>query len=267
MVSPILKWAGGKRWLVAAGALPIPTRMERFVEPFLGGGSVFFHLEPKKALLSDANKDLIELYSVIRRSPTELHRLMFEHQDKHSTQHYYTVRNNRPTNKLARAARFLYLNRTCWNGLYRVNLAGDFNVPIGTKDTVLLDTDDFVATSNLLKFAKLKSGDFELVVDECNKGDFLFVDPPYTVRHNYNGFLKYNERIFNWADQIKLRDALLRARSRGVSIVVTNADHESIHDIYDGLGDYIQLTRKSVLAGDSHRRGSTTEAMYLVNVG
>src|SRR5262249_52089089 len=156
------------------------------------------------------------------------------------------MRSARPTGSLERAARFLYLNRTCWNGLYRVNLKGEFNVPIGTKQSVLFEYDDFPEISRLLTNARLLCSDFERVIDATREGDFLYVDPPYIVLHNYNGFLKYNERIFRWTDQVRLRNALLRARHRGVSIVVTNADHASIHQLYRKFGQYQQLQRCSV---------------------
>jgi DNA adenine methylase len=267
MANPFLKWAGGKRWLVASALLPKPKSFERFVEPFLGSGAVFFSLEPRKALLADINEELILLYRSVRKSPIALHEMMAEHQRKHSKSYYYEIRSRRPFGELERVARFLYLNRTCWNGLYRVNLRGDFNVPIGTKQSVILEDDDFVALSRTLRGARLRCSDFEAIVDQCREGDFLYVDPPYTVQHNYNGFLKYNERIFNWSDQLRLRNALMRAKFRGVAIVVTNADHESIHLLYSKFGGYRQLERHSVLAGDKAKRGRTTEALYLANLG
>lgn len=265
MTSPFLKWAGGKRWLVSCGQLPKPARFVRFVEPFLGSAAVYFSIRPKKALLSDMNADLILLYKQIKKAPDALQRLMNNHQRKHSADYYYAVRAKRPKSDLEAAARFLYLNRTCWNGLYRVNLKGDFNVPIGTKNTVVFESDDFVALAEMLKSATLKCSDFEPIVDGCKEGDFLYVDPPYTVQHNFNGFLKYNERIFNWADQMRLRDALVRAKARGVAIAATNADHDSIHTLYAGVGEYHQLKRHSVLAGDASKRRETTEALYFTN--
>ncbi len=263
--NPFLKWAGGKRWLVLSGLLPIPDHYERYVEPFLGGGAVFFHMEPSKALISDINNDLICLYRVIKDQPQELFREMTSHQENHSKEYYYAMRSLRPASDLNKAARFLYLNRTCWNGLYRVNLKGKFNVPIGTKNTVIFDTDDFDAVSQMLQNAEIRCLDFEEVIDECNDGDFLFVDPPYTVQHNYNNFLKYNEKIFSWNDQIRLCNALKRAANRGVALAITNADHQAIKNLYNGFGSYTQLHRSSLLAGKATKRGATTEALFLEN--
>lgn len=143
MTNPFLKWAGGKRWLASSNLLPVPERFRRYVEPFLGGAAVFFQLSPAQSILSDINAELINLYRVIKDDPKALEALMIEHQAKHSRDHYYAVRANVPTGNIAQAARTLYLNRTCWNGLYRVNLRGEFNVPIGTKNTVIMEEEDF----------------------------------------------------------------------------------------------------------------------------
>jgi len=266
MTTPFLKWAGGKRWLASAELLPIPSDYERYIEPFLGGAAVFFSLCPDRAILSDINPDLIGLYQIIKSDPAGLQNLMEVHQELHDKDYYYKMRAYKPRCELRKAARFLYLNRTCWNGLYRVNIKGDFNVPIGTKDAVVLDTDDFKNVSKTLKNATLKCVDFEKSIDQADEGDFLFLDPPYTVKHNYNGFIKYNEKIFSWDDQVRLQKAVVRAASRGVYIAITNADHNSIHQLYEGIGKYIQLQRHSVLAGSADKRIPTTEAMYLINI-
>lgn len=265
MAIPFLKWAGGKRWMTGSDRLPAPAAYERYIEPFLGGGAVFFHLQPDSAILGDLNDELIELYGVMRDQPSELYAALEAHQAVHSKAHYYTVRDSKPEQRIPRAARTLYLNRTCWNGLYRVNLKGVFNVPIGTKDTVLFENEDFGVFSTALRNAELRSSDFEATINEANEGDFLFVDPPYTVQHNFNGFLKYNEQIFSWADQIRLRDCLALAIKRGVAIVVTNADHACVRELYDGLFDYQQLDRTTVLSGIASRRGKTTEALFVAN--
>jgi DNA adenine methylase len=126
----------------------------------------------------------------------------------------------------------IYLNRTCFNGVYRVNNRGEFNVPRGTKDAVLMDTDDFKAMAERLRSAELRVADFEELVDEAMEGDLVFADPPYTVRHNLNGFVKYNEVLFSWADQERLALALQRAAARGVKVVSTNANHHSVQSLY-----------------------------------
>jgi len=265
-IKPFLKWAGGKRWLTSAGVLPAAGRYERYIEPFLGSAAVYFHLLPKAAILSDLNDDLIHLFRTIRSDPATFRAAMEEHQRQHCSQHYYAVRSSDPVDPISRAARFLYLNRTCWNGLYRVNLKGEFNVPIGTKDSVLFPDDNFHAVAAALAGAELISSDFERVIDRSKQGDLVFVDPPYTVRHNFNGFLKYNESIFSWADQVRLAECVTAAVARGAAVIVTNANHESVQELYKDAFMYREIKRASVLAANSAKRGPTTEAIFSANI-
>lgn len=268
IILPFLKWAGGKRWLTTAYGHLLPRDFDRYVEPFLGGAAVFFHLQPKAALLSDQNADLINLYQQIKEHWTKVHRALRRHQRNHSKKYYYTERDRQHRAAHERAAQFLYLNRTCWNGLYRVNLQGQFNVPIGTKDTVLLDTDDFASTGELLNAATLMVSDFEPILASVGRGDFVFVDPPYVTRHNFNGFAKYNETIFTWADQERLARAIFQAAARGAKFLVTNADHPSIRELYAPLIARCRnhtLRRESVLAANSVQRGPVTEFALTIN--
>jgi len=261
-MEPFLKWAGGKRWLVSSPNNRKPEQFNRYIEPFLGSGAMYFSLRPRHAVLSDLNSDLIDLYTVIRDNPMEFRELIALHHSNHDKEYYYNIRKIVPSNKLERAARTLYLNRTCWNGLYRVNLKGDFNVPIGTKTAVLLENEDFCKFSDTLKSAEISCCDFEESINKAQDQDFLFVDPPYTVQHNMNGFVKYNEKIFSWNDQLRLRDALQRALNRGAYIVLTNADHASVRELYADLLAYRSVERSSVLAANRTKRGKVTEAMF-----
>jgi len=256
---PFLKWAGGKRWLVPLLADILPSRFHRYFEPFLGSGAVFFHLRPDAAVLSDLNAELIHTYRCVRADWMVILSLLEKHQRQHSPSYYYRMRRLMPTDPFERAARFIYLNRTCWNGLYRVNLRGEFNVPIGTKMSVILPADDFESAAEALRHAKLLDCDFEEIIQLAGKGDFVYVDPPYTVNHKFNGFLKYNENLFQWQDQIRLRDCLLRSKCRGAKILVSNADHASVRRLYRGMGELISLARNSVIAGDSSCRGRRRE--------
>ncbi len=235
-----------------------PKTFNNYLEPFLGGGAIFFHLQPEKAILSDVNLELIETYLAVQLNWPLVLRYLKAHQKSHSKNYYYQVRSQKPTALATKAARMLYLNRTCWNGLYRVNLAGKFNVPIGTKTNVLLDSDNFQETSNALKRADLCNCDFESTINRAGDKDFIFVDPPYTVKHNYNGFLKYNETLFSWEDQLRLKTAIDRAVKRGAMVLVTNAAHSSIRELYS---DYqqIELSRKNVLSGKPEFRGRYEE--------
>lgn len=263
-LTPFLKWAGGKRWFTSGHWDVFPKEFNRYVEPFLGSAAVFFHLRPESAVLSDLNAELVNTYKVVRNRRLKLESAIAVHARAHSEKYYYAVRKASLTCDVERAARFIYLNRTCWNGLYRVNQKGQFNVPIGTKDQVLLATDDFKALAKQLKGATLHAVDFEKTIDQAGTGDLLFVDPPYTVKHNLNGFVKYNDKIFSWADQIRLRDALVRANKRRVQIIMTNANHASVRDLYQGFEQF-SLTRHSVLAGLSSAR-SVTEELLVTNL-
>jgi len=262
--SPFLKWAGGKRWLAERHLDLFPEVSGKYIEPFLGSASIYFKLRPPKAELSDANPRLIECYQQMQVDPEIIWALLTDHQQHHSTDHYYKVRSAKYESAAERAAQFLYLNRTCWNGLYRVNKKGEFNVPRGTKNAVLLPSDNFGAISLVLKSATLRCCDFEEPIKRASSGDLVYVDPPYTVQHNFNGFLKYNENIFSWADQIRLREAVVSAASRGVRIVVSNAAHQSVIDLYEGIGKTHFVRRNSVLAADSKKRGSVDEIMVII---
>ena len=256
---PFLKWAGGKRWLVDKHSDFLNVEHERFIEPFLGSGAVYFSLKPKSAILCDKNERLIEAYAAIRDNWEGVLKHLKLHHRSHSKEYYYRVRARKALTPETRAAQFVYLNRTCWNGLYRVNLDGQFNVPVGTKQNVILDTDDFGGVSKILAGAKLLAGDFELAISEAQLGDFVFVDPPYTVKHNYNGFVKYNESIFSWDDQLRLRDSVKAAAARGAKVLVTNACHDSIRDIYEDIGELVVVNRASVIAGKAIARGRYEE--------
>lgn len=259
IATPFLKWAGGKRWLASAYADLLPENYGHYYEVFLGSGAVFFSMRPQQATLSDLNEELIECYSVLRDEWQNVIERLHYHQRHHSKDYYYEVRSSKPKLLANRAARFIYLNRTCWNGLYRVNLRGEFNVPVGTKTNVLLEADNFEDLSTLLKKTELLAADFEDVINRARSGDFIFADPPYTVRHNFNGFVKYNEKIFRWEDQIRLRDCLVRASSRGCLVLLTNANHPSIVDLYENDFELISLSRSSVIAADSKNRGMYEE--------
>lgn len=262
---PFLKWAGGKRWLAASHRGLLPIQFDRYFEPFLGGGAVFFALMPRRAVLSDVNERLVDCYKHIKRDPDGFSALMRKHQRAHSQRYYYEMRQKRFRSPLKKAAQFLYLNRTCWNGLYRVNLDGIFNVPIGTKTSVVFEGECFRGYAKAMKGAEFLSCDFEDSISRTRKGDFLFVDPPYTVRHNFNGFAKYNEEIFRWTDQIRLRKALDGAASRGVKILLSNAHHDSILELFSDLGTVHVVDRTSVIAGDASYRSRVTEVAISVN--
>jgi len=229
---PFLKWPGGKRWLVASHPRLLRRPYERYIEPFLGAGSVFFHLRPEQALLGDLNADLITAFRGVHADPEDVQLQLEQHQLAHCREHYYEVRDAVPATLTAQAARIIYLNRTCFNGIYRVNRQGQFNVPVGSRTHVVQASDNFAAVARLLTRAELFECDFEFLTDKAEPGDLLFLDPPYTVRHNQNGFIKYNEKLFSWQDQERLAKAAARAAERGVQVIATNAWHPTIRSLY-----------------------------------
>lgn len=261
MLTPFLKWVGGKRWLVESGELQLPMEFNTYIEPFLGGGAIFFAVRPDRCILADLNSRLIDVYRVVRDQPVELEALLIKHAQKHSDEYYYLARDSKFDTKLERAAQFLYLNRTCFNGIYRENLKGRFNVPRGTKNSVLLDSDEFLEWSLALNTADLRVSDFEDTIAEAGAGDLVFADPPYTVRHNKNGFVKYNQKIFSWSDQERLAKALRSASERGASFILTNADHEAVRELYRDIGAMRSVGRSSVLAASAENRSRTTELL------
>lgn len=257
---PFLRWAGGKRWFVRNHAELIPTGYRTYIEPFLGSGAVFFHLRPERALLADANGDLVTAFRGIRDQPTEVMNHLRAHQESHGVEHYRSVRDAKPPLLAARAARIIYLNRACFNGIYRVNLQGRFNVPMGDRRTIIYDTDDFQALSDALRDTELHAADFEDTIDRAAAGDLVYADPPYTVRHNNNGFIKYNETLFSWDDQERLAKALARAADRGARILATNAAHDSVRALYTDLGFAItEVSRYSPIAATAKGRKQYTE--------
>lgn len=263
---PFLKWPGGKRWFVCRHADLLPTTFGRYFEPFLGGASVFFHLKPTRAVLADCNSELIAVYSAVAWRRKILETLLSEHQEKHGKEYYYRVRDNVPIGFVERAARTLYLNRTCFNGMYRVNLAGNFNVPIGTKTAVVMEADDFAASSALLRRAELLVSDFEVVINQAEAGDFVFADPPYITGHTDNGFVKYNETLFKWSDQERLANTLARARNRGVKIVATNAGHTAVERLYRDRGFKVtRVERYSSISGTADNRKRFPELVIRAN--
>jgi DNA adenine methylase len=257
-VLPFLKWAGGKRWLLNNHPGLFPETFETYFEPFLGSGAIFFGLAPRAAILSDRNQALIECYAAIKTDHRSVSRHLSRHAANHSSDYYYQVREGSFRTSATRAAAFLYLNRVCWNGLYRVNRRGQFNVPLGTKTAVLLETDNFAETAKRLSGATIVSNDFEKTIDAAGHSDFIFADPPYTVKHNNNGFIKYNEALFQWSDQVRLKAALDRAAARGALFMLTNADHSSVRRLYKGAR-IRKVRRFSVLSADASCRGETSE--------
>jgi len=211
---PVVKWAGGKRWLAAHIHELKPRKWRgRYYEPFVGGGALFFALQPPRATLADTNKELITTYRAIQGDPDGVIRLLGSY--SYGKRFFYKLRDRAPRADHTIAARFLYLNRTCWNGLYRVTRDGKFNTPFGSYDNpTICDPERIRNASKRLRRANLFVSDFERCVSRAKKGDFVYFDPPYITGHQDNGFLKYNKQLFSWADQERLAKLAIRLVKR-----------------------------------------------------
>lgn len=260
--APLIKWPGGKRALLSEIIPKMPSSFGTYYEPFFGGGAVFFALTPEKAVISDANEELINAYIQVRDNPDVLIKELKILRNTEDV--YYSVRASAPRSSIKRAARLLYLTRLSFNGIHRVNLAGQFNVPYGKKfHLTSVEPEKLLAISELLQGVDIKSGDFEEITSSATAGDLVYFDPPYTVAHAHNGFVKYNERIFSWSDQQRLAKHARALAKRGCCVVISNADHPSIHELYKGLKCTI-INRPSVIAASSAHRRTITECIFVL---
>lgn len=262
-VHPFLRWAGGKRWLVPhlvdlVGDLEYGT----YHEPFLGGGSAFLGLSPQgKSFLSDLNPELIEAYIQIRDDPKGVARALRRH--KNTQEHYYALRASSPRLPATRAARFIFLNHTSYNGIFRVNRQGRYNVPFGRREFFHVPTEEeLVATSRRLADSIITVADFANCIDNISENDLVFLDPPYTVAHNNNGFVRYNQRLFSWEDQSRLSRLVDQIRELGANYILTNAAHSSIAELFDKGDRRVETTRKNAIGGYSANRGTATEYLF-----
>ena len=260
VVAPLFKWLGGKRTLAVKIIEFFPTSFKTYYEPFFGGGAVFFALRPDRAVLADVNNELINAYIQVRDNAESLIQILRSLTNSKSD--YYLIRAQSPQIPVERAARILYLTRFAFNGIHRVNLRGEFNVPYGNK-THLSSVDEVLLrnASKSLRDTELLSCDFEETTQNASKGDVIYFDPPYTVAHANNGFIKYNERIFSWHDQQRLALHARFLAERGCCVVVSNADHSSIHELYHGFDRHI-VERPSRVAASSVYRRKVTECLF-----
>lgn len=259
---PFLKWAGGKSKLIEQYTPYFPKDFKTYYEPFLGGGAVFFHLQPKNAIISDINFELINTYCCVRDNLEQLIPLLEKHQQKHSKEYYYYVRSQLATTELERAARLIYLNKTCFNGLYRENSKGLFNVPIGKyKSPKVYNPDLLSSVSEALKSAQIEVRSFDAILD-CAKTaqDFVYFDPPYYPLSPTSNFTAYSHYSFNQNDQIKLRDTFAELAGRGVKVMLSNSDCSFIRKIYSKFKVY-ETSALRAINSDASKRGKISELL------
>jgi DNA adenine methylase len=256
-LAPLFRWPGGKRWLLPRLKELVPADVRRYYEPFFGGGALFLALRPTAATISDRNSALMDCYRAIRDDHAEVARILRGFpRDRDS---YLKIRANLPDDPSARAARLIYLTTLAFNGIYRVNRHGVFNVPYGGRTYDDLGSEEELrAHAEAFTTAEIKSGDFESAVTGAGAGDFVYLDPPYTVTHSNNGFVRYNDRIFSWKDQQRLANVAQSLSRSGCTVVVSNAFHPSILDLYPSF-HAISVARSSVMAAKAGRRGPIQE--------
>ena len=267
---PVLKWAGGKRQLLepilSFVERAFPERIEKYYEPFAGGAAVFFalvvHHKFERARLTDMNADLIHVYTTLRDDVdsviTELQKLL---ELGHSEEVYYKVRAKRPTKASARAARLIYLNRTGYNGLYRVNRSGEFNVPFGRyKKPRILDPERLHVAANALQGVELAVQDFEASCKSAKRGDFVYFDPPYVPVSKTANFAAYHSVAFTLAEHERLAKTFAKLAKRGVSTLLSNSDTPQTRELYTSF-DTRTVQASRAINSNGARRGKVSEIL------
>lgn len=272
---PFLKWAGGKNQLIQQYLPYLPPSFKTYYEPFLGGGAVFFHLLPTQAVLSDINPELINAYCCIQNSVEQLIALLLEHQQRHSKEYYYQVRSwcGSPRHwlqpgetlksglNLEKAARLIYLNKTCFNGLYRENSQGEFNVPIGSYSNPKICNPDLLRSVSIaLQSTKVEVRAFAAVLGAPTYEDFVYFDPPYYPLSPTSNFTAYNRYSFRQDDQIKLRDVFAALAGRGVKVMLSNSDCPLIRELYHDFKIH-PVSASRVINSNTQKRGKIAEVL------
>lgn len=240
--APILKWAGGKRQLLTQILPHIPNDYNRYFEPFLGAGAVLFELQPKRATINDTNAELINVYQVIKDNPDELIKLLKEYDKQHCKDFYYNIRDIdrdsvkfQKLSEVEKASRTIYLNRTCYNGLYRVNSAGCFNTPMGHNTTIQIVNENGIRAINeyLNKYEiRILNTDYREALKRVRKTDFVFLDPPYyPTGKDY--FIRYDSSLFGIENQEELKKMCDRLTNRGIRFIQTNSCCDGIKKLYE----------------------------------
>ncbi len=260
---PVLRWAGAKQALAPTLASLLPQTWGTYFEPMVGGGALFFLVRPPKAVLSDANDELINFYRVLRDRFPELKRRL---QGLSASEHtYYAFREWAPRGFIQRAVRFAYLNRLAWNGLYRVNRAGRFNVPIGDRlPGNMWSMKDLERASRALETTRLRTADFQSAAATAKKGDFVFFDPPYPRGAKDGvGFNRYGSAVFSLQDHEDLAALTRELTSHGVKVMVTIANARHLHKLYPAKFRRRLVCSKSLISCNGHDRRNVGELVLM----
>lgn len=254
---PILKWAGGKTQMLGDLLPKVPTSYGRYIEPFFGGGAMFFALQPENAVIADSNPELINMYREIADHVNDVIKCLKRYEN--TSEMFYAVRNQEwmELPKEEAAARTIFLNRTCFNGLYRVNKQGKFNVPYGKyKNPKICDEDGLRTASAVLKKADILCGDYLLVLEYyAQPGDFVFLDPPYLPISEYADFKRYTKEQFYEEDHVELAKMIMTLHERGCHVILTNSNHPLVHELYTPFNIDVIQTKRYISCNGSTRRG------------
>jgi DNA adenine methylase len=266
---PFLKWAGGKGQLLPQllERIELAGNCARYHEPFFGGGALYFELsrtgglKARHARLSDANTRLVETYAAVRDDVETVIALLLEHADQHNEEHFYAVRAALPDTPAARAARIIYLNRTCFNGLYRENSSGGFNVPMGRyKNPTICDETNLRAVAHALAKARISSKGFAASAKDVAAGDFVYFDPPYHPTSATANFTSYHQDNFGAEQQAQLATVFRELDQRGAKLLLSNSDTPLIHELYKGLTiEQVFATRN--VNSNAAKRGKVAELL------
>lgn len=259
---PFLKWAGGKGQLLSQYQPFFPTNFDQYYEPFLGGGALFFRLLPRQAVLTDINPELVNVYCCVRDRVEALIDQLAHHHHLHSREHYYKVRSTPSQIAVEQAARFIYLNKTCFNGLYRENSKGEFNVPMGRyKAPRICHPELLRSVSQALRNTEIAVQPFDAVLNLAyTDRDFVYFDPPYYPVSLTSRFTEYNRYTFGQAEQMHLRDTFADLAKRGVHVMLSNSDCPFIRDLYQDFQIYTISAARSINS-NAQKRGKITEVL------
>ncbi|MGL5942891.1 MAG: DNA adenine methylase [Waterburya sp.] len=271
LAQPFLKWAGGKRQLLPAIKEYIPQKFSQYYEPFVGAGAVLFYLQPKKSVINDTNSELINCYRVIKDNPEELLELCQQHKEKNSKEHYYWLREQdrqddfKDRSLVERAARIIYLNKTCFNGLFRVNSSGQFNVPYGDyTNPVIAEPAVIRSVSAYLnqRDVRILEGDFGKAVATARKGAFVYFDPPYHPISDTSSFTGYSINGFGEAEQIRLKELCDKLSEYGCQILVSNSSASFIKELYsDPNYEIVEVQASRAINAVGSKRGRINELL------
>lgn len=262
---PVLKWAGGKTQLLGEILPLLPERIKTYYEPFMGGAAVFFALAAQnrfeKAVLSDKNRELVAVYQAIQENVEKLIERLLEMKKKHSEAYYYELRALAPKDRFQRAARLIYLNKTGYNGLYRVNSKGGFNVPFGRyKNPKICDAINLRASAVVFQKAEIRHLDFEEVCREARKGDAIYLDPPYIPLSKTANFTSYHADTFALAEHERLSKAFQRLAQRGIRAVLSNSSTPITQALYAAF-DIREIPARRSINSQAHGRGAVQEIL------